>query len=124
MTVTNNRSTPIRLFVTDVECMYDNGDDGSNLSTFNNAVVGANASLPTSGSQYIEAKNSGGCWGADSTFTLKIVDDNDKADIGSVGFTENNENYDTSSNTNKDVIDVYINNSGAQARITVTIEAT
>jgi hypothetical protein len=123
MNVINDRSAAIQLFITDVNCMFDDGDEGSNLSLFNNALVKASSSLPESGSQYIEAKNSGGCFGADSTFTLKVEDAENHAIIGSVAFNENLENYEVQSNSNKDVIDVNINNSGDQARITVTVEA-
>jgi hypothetical protein len=124
MNVINDRSAAIQLFITDVNCMFDGGEEGSNLSLFNNALVKASSSLPESGNQYIEAKNSGGCFGADSTFTLKVEDAENHAIIGSVIFNENYENYAVQSNSNKDVIDVNINNSGDQARITVTVEAT
>jgi len=123
MNVVNNRSEPILLFITDVECMYDNGDEGSNLSLFNNAKVAGTSSLPPSGTQYIEAKASGSCAFNDSAFTVKIEDSSTQNIIGHVAFDDPGQNW-TYKNDNEDVIDVYCNNSGAQARITVTVEAT
>src|SRR4051794_6604614 len=106
MHVTNNRSTPIQLFVTDVTCVYDNGDQGSDLSLFNNTTVGATSSLPGSGNQYIEARNSGDCFLAPSNFTLKVEDAGNHAIIGQVVFEESSDNWTVSSNSNTDVIDV------------------
>jgi hypothetical protein len=123
MNVINNRSEPILLFITDVACMYDNGDQGSNLSLFNNAKVATTSSLPPGGTQYIEAKASGGCAFSDSTFTVKVEDSSTQTIIGHVAFDDPGQNW-TYRNDNEDVIDVYCNNSGDQARITVTVEAT
>jgi hypothetical protein len=124
MHVTNNRANQIQLFITDVTCVYDNGDQGSDLSLFNNATVPAASQLPSSGNQYIEARNSGDCFLAPSYFTLKVEDKSNDAIIGSVVFEETSDNWDVSSNSNTDVIDVDIDNSGDQARIAVTVEAT
>ncbi|HTZ45078.1 MAG TPA: hypothetical protein VMB79_14560 [Jatrophihabitans sp.] len=121
LNVQNNRSEALRLFVTNVNCMYDNGDEGSNLSLFNNAVVQPNSALPASGGQYIEVKASGSCAFETSTFNLKITDDTNNAIIGEADFVESSNNWDLGSNTNPDVINVMINNSGDQARITVTV---
>ncbi|MFH8591242.1 hypothetical protein [Streptomyces rimosus] len=121
MSITNNRSSSIRTFITDVNCMYDNGEEDSNLSVFNNALIAGNTTYPEP-SQYIEAKNSGDCWAVTSTFTLKIVDETSHTDIGKVDFTENDGYGGTSSNP--DVIDVDIDNSGDTATISVTVEET
>lgn len=124
MNVVNNRSEPILLFITDVACMFDNGDEGSNLSLFNNAKVAGESSLPAGGgTQYIEAKASGSCFFNDSTFTVKVENSGTQTIIGHVAFTDSGQNW-TYKNDNEDVIDVYCNNSGDQARITVTVEAT
>jgi hypothetical protein len=123
MTVKNNRSGAIHLYITDVQCMYDNGDEGSNLSLFNNAVVNGSSQLPGSGSQYIEAKASGSCFFDDSKFTVKIEDNSNEAIIGHVAFDDSSENW-SYTNDNEDVIDVYVNNSGDQAIIIITVEAT
>ena len=119
--VQNNRSNPLRLFVTNVNCMYDNGDDGSNLSLFNNAVVAANAALPSSGGQYIEVKASGSCAFEASTFNLRVTDDSNGAIIGEADFNESSNNWYLGDNTNPDIINVMINNSGDQAKMTVTV---
>lgn len=119
--VQNNRTNPLRLFVTNVNCMYDNGDEGSNLSLFNNAVVAAKAALPASGGQYIEVKASGGCAFQSSTFNLRVTDEATGAIIGEADFNETSNNWYLGDNTNPDIINVMINNSGDQARMTVTV---
>jgi hypothetical protein len=126
MRVTNNRKTDIQLFVTNVQCMYDNGEEGSNLSLFNNAIVPASQALPVPGGngQYIEVKASGGCFFETSTFNLKVEDVVNHVEIGEADFSEDDENWSLADNTNKDVIDVMINNSGDQAQIAITVEAT
>jgi len=119
--VQNNRSNSLRLFVTNVNCMYDNGSEGSNLSLFNNAVVAAKTALPSSGGQYIEVKASGSCAFESSTFNLRVTDDSNGAIIGEADFVESSNNWSLGDNTNPDVINVMINNSGDQARMTVTV---
>ena len=123
LNVVNNRPQPLRLFITNVNCMYDHGDEGSNLSLFNNAVVGPQSALPVSGTQYIEVKASGSCAFQSSTFNLKVTDDSNGAIIGEADFVESDVNWSLGQNTNPDVINVMINNSGDQARMTVTVAA-
>jgi hypothetical protein len=125
MKVVNNRPTPIQTFVTGVVCMYDNGDQGSNLSLWNNAVIAGSTALPTSDpGQYIEEIGSGGCAFDVSKFSIKIEDANNHAIIGQIDFTEDDNDYEVANNDNKDVLDVYLNNSSPQARIQITVEAT
>jgi|SRR5215471_1719598 len=121
--VVNNRSGAISSFVTGVDCMYDNGDQGSNLSLFNNADIAGNASLPANGGQYIEAKASGSCFFRPSTFSLKIENADNHDIIGQVDFSESENNWSCTNNDNKDVLDVYLNNND-QAHIQLTVEAT
>jgi len=123
MKILNQRSEDIKTYVINVECMYDQGAEGSNLSLFNDAVIDNNSSLPSGGGhgQYVEAKGSGGCFFDDSTFSIKIEDATNSVIIGQVDFTDGNHNW-SASNSNKDVIDVYINNSGDQAVIKITVE--
>lgn len=121
--VVNNRGGQVLVFVTDVDCMYDNGDEGSNLSLFNDAKIEAGAKLPAGSGQYIEAKGSGSCFFTTSTFTLKVEDAGTSTIIGRVAFSDSSQNW-TYDNDNPDVLDVYCNNSGAQARIVVTVEKT
>jgi hypothetical protein len=124
MKVVNNRSDVVQTFVTDVNCMYDGGEDGSDLSLFNNAKIDAGSSVPDAQQgQYIEAKNSGGCFFESSTFTLKVEDGTNHVVIGQVVFEDSSENWNFTS-SNPDVIDVYVNNSGDQAVIQVTVEST
>lgn len=124
MKVVNNRTAPLLLFVTDVDCMYDNGEDGSHLDWFNNAKVAAGGSVPADGgTTYIEAKGSGSCFFDDSTFTIKIEDADHQTIIGRVAFTDSSEHWNYK-NDNEDVIDVDCNNSGDQAHITITVEQT
>jgi hypothetical protein len=121
--VVNNRAGQVLTFITDVDCMYDNGDEGSNLSLFNDAKIEAGASLPGGSGQYIEAKASGSCFFNPSTFTVKVEDAATATIIGRVAFTDSAQNW-TYENDNQDVIDVFCNNSGEQAKIVVTIEKT
>jgi hypothetical protein len=123
LTVTNNRSGAVRLFVTNVSCMYDNGDQGSRLSMFNNALVSPSGSLPAGGGQYIEVNATGGCFFLVSTFDIKVTDESNSAIIGTAAFKEADLNWYLDSNSNEDVINVMINNSGQQARMVVTIAA-
>ncbi len=70
----------------------------------------------------IEAKASGSCLVTDSTFAVKVEDAGPQTIIGHVAFDDPGQNW-THKNDNEDVMDVYCNNSGDQARITVTVEA-
>jgi hypothetical protein len=121
--ITNNRSNAMRTFVTDVNCMYENGADGSHLEYFNNKVIAASSTYPGGKGVYTEAKGSGSCWFDNSTFSIKVTDDTNGAIIGTVAFTDSDENWDISSNTNRDVLNVNIDNSGSQATITIIIAA-
>src|SRR2546421_5584843 len=117
LNVQNNRSAAVQLFITNVECMFDNGEEGSNLSLFNNADVPPGGALPGGKGQYIEAKASGGCFFDASTFNLKVEDAANHAIIGEADFNENDNNWYLGNNTNPDVIDVMLNSSGDQATI-------
>jgi hypothetical protein len=122
--VTNDRPSSVRLFVKNVNCMYDKGDQGSRLaSLFNNAVVQPSHSLPDSGSQYIEEDGSGWCAFDTSAFDLEIHEEYDGSSdlIGTATIKEARGKYWQDSNTNDDVIQVMINNSSPQAHIEVTI---
>ena len=72
-------------------------------------------------SQYIEVKASGSCAFESSTFNLRVTDDSNGAIIGEADFVESSNNWSLGDNTNPDVINVMINNSGDQARMTVTV---
>ncbi|WP_175967935.1 hypothetical protein [Burkholderia sp. BCC0322] len=76
-----------------------------------------------SGRIYIEAKNSGSCFFESSRFKLKVTDNSNGAIIGTVSFVDSSANWTVASNTNPDVLNVNIDNSGSQATITVTVAA-
>jgi hypothetical protein len=123
MNMTNNRSAAVQVFVNDVNCVYENGSDGSHLELFNNLTIDPNTSYPASGGVYIEAKNSGSCFFQASSFSLKITDSTNGATIGTLSFYDSSENWDLTGNTNSDVLNVNIDNSGSQANIAVTVAA-
>lgn len=115
MNVKNDLKVPIHLLVQDVDCMYDNGADGSNLSLFHDVVIQPNQSLPASGTQYIEAKGSGSCFFDTSKFTINVVN------IGTITIQDDSQKYYVANNSDTDNISANINNSGDQASITITI---
>lgn len=124
MNVINDTSTPLLLFITDVNCMYDGGGSPSNLSFFNNAVVAGNTQLPGGDGQFIEAKGSGSCFMENSTFTLKATVDAGGALIGTVAFTDASHDWMINNNSNPGSLNVYVNNSGSTAVITITVANT
>ena len=80
----------VQTFVSNLSCFYDGGEEGSNPSVFNGArITPAGSPFPSASGQYIEAKNSGECFGANSTMNLKINDFNNNQEIGEVDFVEN-----------------------------------
>lgn len=123
MNVVNDTSTPLLLFITDVNCMYDGGGSPSNLSLFNNATVAGNAQLPGGDGQFIEAKGSGSCFFETSTFTLKVTVDAGGALVGNVAFSDGNHDWNYN-NSNSSSINAYVNNSGSNAVITITVAST
>ncbi|SFC24867.1 hypothetical protein SAMN05421780_10413 [Flexibacter flexilis DSM 6793] len=124
MSIQNDQANPIKTYVIDVNCMYDQGEDGSNLSLFNDVEIKTATSLPSSGNgQYIEAKGSGSCFFSNSAFSIKIEDATNNVIIGQVDFTDTGNDWGYK-NTNEDVVDVYVNNSGDQAVIKITVENT
>ncbi|HEY0021016.1 MAG TPA: hypothetical protein VGC13_32240 [Longimicrobium sp.] len=72
MRIKNLRSTPATTTIANVTCYYDHGEEGSNLSIFNDAVIAPGGSFPPGGPQYIETKRSGTCATASSLFDLGV----------------------------------------------------
>ncbi|PHI20972.1 hypothetical protein CEQ90_04610 [Lewinellaceae bacterium SD302] len=72
--ILNNSSKLVTSHIVNDKCMHNTGG-GSNLELFNGGTVPANGSLPIAGPQYIEAKNSGFCFGNVSEFTLTLLSD-------------------------------------------------
>lgn len=123
LTVNNERDQPIRTYVIDFNCVFDNGKEGSNPSLFDDVVIPASSSLPTSGKgQYIEGNKTGTCFFHEGRFTLKIEDESTHVLIGKVDFAATPEHWNVKSD-NPDLIDVYVNNNDDQSLIRVTIEA-
>ena len=88
--VVNNRSDAVTVTVSGIQCMYDGGSQGSNLTPFKNATIPSFASLPdtTGNGQYIEADASGiDCFDNESHFTLTFKDPSGNV-IGSVQLGE------------------------------------
>jgi hypothetical protein len=112
MTVTNRTQKPITTLINNVECMYDHGDERSNLSLFNNVTIKPGDSLPGATGQFIKAKASGGCAFKPSYFTLQVVG------VGTVGISERHSEY---SGKSVSGIALGIDNSGKQATITMLV---
>ena len=120
MTVQNKAKKPIILFINGVNCMYDGGQQGSNLQAFNSVTVQGGQNV---GPQYIEDVDSGGCAFETATFTL-VVNDTQSNNIGNVAFSEGSSQY-TGTSSNANLIQVFCsNNSGSESTITVTITGT
>lgn len=117
MRIVNDSSKTVTTNITNQNCMYDNGQEGSNLSFFNNLSIGPGVKEPASGGQYIEAKGSGSCFFESSTFTLVIKGLN--SSNASANFVDSNQNWSCSGQPSN--VNVNINNSGDQASIVVTL---
>lgn len=113
VTVTNETSQAVLLTISNVYCMYDNGEEGSWLSYFNNLTLQAGATYPnTPNGVYIEVKDGDYCTIHTSTFNMQI------GEIGAIAFSERHDGYSSSPPTG---VTVTIDNSGAQAKIAITI---
>lgn len=113
MVVANQDDRDHQLTVNNINCMYDNGDEGSNLQVWNNVTIKAGSNIPATGKQYIEVKASGSCAFETSSFTLNIDD------ITSVTILEKNNQY--YCNGQFQSVSVNIDNSGSQAQISIII---
>ncbi len=74
MRVINTTDGDITLTVGDMNCMYDDGSQGSNLQVFNNVTLQPDVSVPSGGKQYIEAVASGACAFEESYFYINVSD--------------------------------------------------
>ncbi len=119
MVVKNDTSRPVRTLVTDVNCIFDNGEERSNISIFNDAIIAGNSSLPASGSQYIEAKNSGTCFFEASTFKLKIMNE-DGTMLSVIDFWDRTAHWNYTQDTS-DWVSVFVNNTSEQGTIKITV---
>lgn len=71
VTIQNESTQALTLSYSNLNCMFQNGDEGSNFGPISGAVK-PGASRPAGGAQYIEAKASGSCAFETSTFNMNI----------------------------------------------------
>lgn len=90
--VVNKTTAPVNVNVYQIECMYDNGENGSNLQVFNTQVA-AGANLPYS-PQFIETDAGLGCIVKASAFTMGF------GEIGYVTLQCERDLYSPTSNSN------------------------
>ncbi len=74
MRIVNASGGEITITVGDMNCMYDDGSQGSNLQVFNGVTVEPFSQVPAGGKQYIETVGSGSCAFEDSYFYLNFSD--------------------------------------------------
>jgi hypothetical protein len=121
MKVTNNNPADVRLYIHGIVCMYNGGEEGSDLNYFNGLEVVSGETQPPEGEgEYIEAIASGQCVAEMSTFTIDVneITGNGQEPIGSVVISEQfNKYYDKTTGAVEAVID----NTGDQATIQVTV---
>ncbi|WP_294330363.1 hypothetical protein [uncultured Sphingomonas sp.] len=121
MVVKNKSATDLTTYITHSNCVYDEGHEGSNLSIFNDASIPAGTQLPSSGSQYIEAKNSGSCFFEVSSFTIKIMTAGG-TQVSIIDFTDAGSDWEYSQTPpDSNDVNVYVNNTGDQATIAITV---
>src|ERR1700761_2131560 len=124
MKITNNRSEAVTVAVSKVNCMYDHGDQGSNLSLFNNATIQPGQSLPSGSPQYIEADSSGlTCVVEDSEFYLTFKDPAGNVIGSSFHLSESDYAWQTWNDVDENYFNVtcVLNSSGKQFDITVDV---
>jgi hypothetical protein len=119
MKIVNNSSSQVTTYIVQEQCMYDNGDQGSNLSFFRNLTIQPSTVQPSTPDQgqYIEAQNSGSCFFESSSFTLMlqglgILQDN-------LNFNDSGKNW--SCTGQPSYINVDINNSADTGTIVITL---
>ena len=109
LTVTNNRKKPVQLLVQNVKCMFDGGEQGSNLQVFNNVTIQPKGTVPAGGPQYIEDVDSGiPCAFDTATFNL-IIQEVGGSVLGTVFVSESQRNY-SASVSNADLLSAFVSN--------------
>lgn len=113
MLVVNNDVNNHSINIHNRNNMYDNGDEGSNISYWDNSTISVMHAMPSSGMQYIEAKG-------DASFDLTVDG------LTTLTISQNNNAYDI--DVDNDTIDITwdVNNigNGSQAFITIVINNT
>lgn len=115
VTITNETSQPVNISIPAQSCMYDNGEENSWLSYFNNITTQPGINYPdTPNGVYIEASGLGSCGSQPSTFTMGVEG------YGDIDFTESEESY---SCTAPPGVSVWIANQKPEAKIIILILA-
>jgi hypothetical protein len=123
MWIQDHTDKQIKTYVHGVVCMYENGEQGSQLQQFNNLLVQPNSTWPDGQGLYIEAVGSGSCALSASTFTLKVVyldSQHQEQPIADLSFQESSGTYYDSS-TDPGAVTANINNQSDPAMITVDV---
>jgi hypothetical protein len=130
MTLQNLTEDQIKTYVHDVVCMYQNGQEGSELQEFNGQLVQPDSNWPDSGQGvYIEADASGTCALQASQFQLKVVyiqnvgGQRTEEYIGDLNFSESHGTYSATS-TKPASLSALIDNEPQQAIVTVAVSGT
>lgn len=119
MSVHNASYSAKYLNINNVRCLYDDGEQGSNLSIFE-GWYDVNETFPESGpGQYIEKKRSGKCAKRSASFNVNF------AEVGWVKIkSSKDEGFHVVKNTNKKHIDVDITPYSGYPHYTQKIEVT
>ena len=127
LNVVNNREQALRLYVTNVECMYDNGAEGPTCRCSTTQSSPPAARCRPAARSTSRRRPAAPVPSPTPTFNLKITSNSTRRRriIGEADFVESSKSWDLDKNTNEDVIRMssLINNSGDQASITVRIAA-
>jgi hypothetical protein len=91
--IQNASSSSLTVSYSNIHCMFENGEEGSDFRPITGTVAGGK-SLPPSGPQYLEAVGSGFCAIETSTFTMVIQGPHGAL---SIGFSENSSTWSTAS---------------------------
>ena len=73
MNIVNTTDQPVTTTVGDMNCMYDDGDEGSNIQAWANVTIPPKGESPGGQGQYVEAKGSGSCAFESSWFEILVA---------------------------------------------------
>jgi uncharacterized protein YjbI with pentapeptide repeats len=121
MKITNNRSEAVTVTVTDVNCMYDNGTHGSNLSLFNNATIQPGEALPSGNPQYIESNNSDSCAFEQTNFYLTFKDPAGNVIGSKFNLSESDTTWQAWNNVDENFFSVTVTPSRSQFQISIDV---
>ena len=119
VSIQNSSQNQLDVSYSDFNCMYTDGDEGSNFGPVSGSV-GSGASLPESGRQYIEAKASGLCAFDTSSFTMTLKEPGGNSLRFNFRESGNTWRVDKSQQVKGDLrVDVAVNQDGDQYNISV-----